>query len=143
MAVWVVVALLGMISQGFWASAQADALQSRSEALYREIYPDERKIINVRRQMQRKLGVRATTGGGSDFTELLSYLAQGIDRSTTIISLNYTKTRNELAADLLVRDYDEFERMKQRLSQLGVEVVTISVEQKDDAVRARIRLKGA
>jgi general secretion pathway protein L len=139
--VWLLVGLIGVIAQGFWASNQADALESRSADLYRDIFPGETRIINVRRQMSQKLGQRVD-GQGKGFAEYLGYLAQGIDRNASILSLNYTETRDELAADLLLRNYDELERMKQRLGQLGVNVDITSAEQQDTGVRARIRLKG-
>ena len=60
----------------------------------------------------------------------------------SILSLTYTQTRDELAADLLLKDYDELERLKQRLSQIGVQVEITSAEQQDSGVRARIRLQG-
>jgi len=141
-AIWVLVALVGVIAQGFWADVQADALETQSESLYRDIYPDEERIINVRRQMSQKLGQRVD-GEGRGFSEFVGYLAQGIDRNASILSLNYTAARDELAADLLLRNYDELERMKQRLGQLGVNVEITSAEQQDTGVRARIRLKGA
>ena len=139
--VWLLVGLIGVIAQGFWAGTQADALETRSADLYRDIFPGETRIINVRRQMSQKLGQRVD-GQGRGFAEYLGYLAQGIDRNASILSLNYTETRDELAADLLLRNYDELERMKQRLGQLGVNVDITSAEQQDTGVRARIRLKG-
>jgi len=138
--IWLVVGMVGLITQGFWASVQADDLEERSADLYRDIYPGEQRIINVRRQMSQKLG-QQVDGGGRGFSGYLGYLAQGIDRNASILSLNYTESRNELAADLLLRSYDELERMKQRLAQLGISVEITSAEQQDTGVRARIRLK--
>jgi len=140
--VWLALALVGLTTQAFWASTRADALEAQSNDLYREIYPGEQRIINVRRQMQQKLGERVD-GGGVSFTDYVGYLAQGIDRNASILSLNYTESRNELGADLLLKNYDELERMKQRLGQLGVGVEITSAEQQDTGVRARLRLKGA
>ena len=91
---------------------------------------------------------RGVTGRGDDALTVGAFayrpvpLAQGLDRSASILSLTYTETRGELGADLLVRDYDELERMKQRLSQMGVAVEITSAEQQDSGVRARIRLRG-
>ena len=61
----------------------------------------------------------------------------------SILSLTYTQTRDELAADLLLRNYDDLERFKQRLAQLGVNLEITSAEQQDSGVRARVRLQGA
>lgn len=140
--IWLVVALGGLTTQAFWASTRADALEEQSTSLYREIFPGDQRITNVRRQMQQKLGERVD-GTGASFTDYVGYLAQGLDRNASILSLSYTESRNELGADLLLKNYDELEHMKQRLGQLGVEVEITSAEQQDTGVRARLRLKGA
>ena len=142
LALWVVVGWITMVAEGFWASSRADDLQAQSEALYRDIFPAEQRIVNVRRQMRQKLGQR-TSAGSHGFTSYLASLAQGVDRSVSILSLTYTQTRDELAADLLLRNYDELERLKQRLAQLGVNVEITSAEQQDSGVRARVRLRGS
>ena len=142
LALWVIVGWITMVAEGFWASSQADDLQAQSEALYRDIFPAEQRIVNVRRQMRQKLGQR-TSAGSHGFTRYLASLAQGVDRSVSILSLTYTQTRDELAADLLLRNYDELERLKQRLAQLGVNVEITSAEQQDSGVRARVRLQGS
>ncbi len=140
-ALWAIVGWLSMVAEGFWASSRADDLQTQSETLYRDIFPAEQRIVNVRRQMRQKLGQSSGTGGNG-FTSYLGSLAQGVDRSVSILSLTYTQTRDELAADLLLRNYDELERLKQRLAQLGVNVEITSAEQQDSGVRARVRLQG-
>jgi general secretion pathway protein L len=139
-AIWFVVALLAMIAQGIWAGMQADSLMAQSEDLYRDIFPGETRINNVRRQMRQKLGQSAGEGG-TGFTTYLGHLAQGIDRSVSIWNLTYVESRNELAADLRLSNYDALEQLKQRLGQLGVTVEITSAEQQDDGVRARVRLQ--
>ena len=139
-AVWIVVGFIAMVAQGLWSSNRADALEARSETLYRELFPGEQRIVNVRRQMQQKLG--QSTGTGLGFAEYLGWLAQGVDKTTGILSLTYTDARDELASDLLLGNFDELERLKQKLAQLGVKVEITSAEQQDAAVRARIRLIG-
>ncbi|MEM8768986.1 MAG: type II secretion system protein GspL [Pseudomonadota bacterium] len=139
--IWLLIGLLGMVAQGVWAGLQADTLQEQSEALYRDIYPGERRINNVRRQMRQKLGERVE-GTAGDFSAYLGYLAQGIDRSVSIWSLTYSENRNELAADLQLSSYDALEQFKQRIERLGVSLEITSAEQQDAGVRARVRLQG-
>ena len=141
-AIWIGVALIANLTQGVWAGIRADALQAQSEDLYRDIFPGETRINNVRRQMRQKLGQRAADSG-TGFTTYLGQLAQGIDRTVSIWSLTFSGNRDELAADLQLSNYDALEQLKQRLSRLGVDVEITSAEQQDDGVRARVRLQGA
>ena len=64
-----------------------------------------------------------------------------MDRSVNIWSLTYSESRNELAADLQLSNYDALEQFKQKLARLGVEVEITSAEQQDSGVRARVRLQ--
>ncbi len=63
--------------------------------------------------------------------------------NVTITSLNFTDARGELAADLLLGDYDELDQLKENLERRGVQVGITSAEQQDTGVRARIRLGGS
>lgn len=139
--IWLLVGLVAMVAQGIWAGMRANALEAQSEALYRDIYPGETRIHNVRRQMSQKLGQNAGVGGAG-FTAYLGQLAQGIDRNVAIWSLTYSENRDELAADLQLSSYDALDQLKQRLSRLGVTVEITSAEQQDSGVRARVRLQG-
>lgn len=137
--IWVAVGLVAMSAEAFWASAQADRLEVASEELYRSIYPQERRVINIRRQMSARLG-DGRAGSGTGFTGYLGSLAGVLDPTAAVTSLNYTDGRDELAADLLLRGYDDVDRLKGRLEEQGVPVAITSAEQQDSGVRARIRL---
>jgi general secretion pathway protein L len=141
-AIWLLVGFVSMIAQGFWASARADSLQAQSEELYRSIFPKERRITNVRRQMRSKLGANTAVPGAMGFTDYLGELSVVLDKNVVVSSLNYTEARGELAADLLLRGYQELDGLKDSLNQRGVNVVITSAEQQDSGVRARIRLGG-
>jgi len=139
--VWLLLGLIGMTVQAVWASMQADALEAKSEALFRDIFPGDTRITNVQRQMRQKLG-QAGGGEGAGFTAYLGNLAQGIDKTVTISSLTYADSRDELAADLQLASYDALEQLKQKLNRLGVTVEITSAEQQDSGIRARVRLQG-
>ena len=140
-AIWLLIGFLGMVGQGLWSSTRADSLEAESEALFRDIFPGARRINDVRRQMSQRLGQKVA-GSSMGFATYLGHLAQGIDRSVSVWSITYTESRDELAADLQLRSYDDLEQLKQRMNQLGVRVEITSAEQQDSGVRARVRLKG-
>jgi type II secretory pathway component PulL len=77
-----------------------------------------------------------------DFIDYLASLAAVLDANAVLNSLNYTEARGELAADLVLRGYEDVDRLTDRLEQAGVAVAITSVEQQDAGVRARIRLGG-
>ena len=117
-------------------------LQAQSEELYRDIFPGERRITNVRRQMSAKLGGRSAGPGARGFTDYVGELAAVLDNNVVVSSLNYTDARGELAVDLLLRGYPELDRLKDALDGQGVAVTITSAEQQETGVRARVRLGG-
>lgn len=142
LAVWIGVALVSMTAQALYASYRADDLEARSEGLYRDLFPKERRVTNPRRQLQAKLGERPD-GPSTGFIAYLAPLSAAMSPATRIQSLSYTEDRAELAVDLMVSGFDDLDRFKERLGSEGVDVEITSAEQVDDSVRARVRLRGA
>ncbi|MEQ8783470.1 MAG: type II secretion system protein GspL [Roseibium album] len=140
--VWIGVALFAMVAQAWYADYRADDLEATSEALYRDIFPNERRVTNPRRQLQAKLGDRPDDGS-SGFVELLGPLAAAMTPDTRIQNLNYTDERGELAVDLLIGGFDGLDRLKEQLAGQGVNVDITSAEQAENGVRGRVRLSGA
>ena len=138
-AAWLLVALVGMTVQAIYAGYRANQLEASSESLYREIFPGERRVTNVRRQMQARMGDRSD-GAGSGFIPQLDALGTELEPSTGVMGLSYTEDRGELAADLLIPGYEELDRLKQRLGTKGFGVEITSAEQQDKGVRARLRI---
>ena len=128
-----------MAVQAIYAGYRADQLEASSEALYREIFPDERRVTNVRRQMQARLGDRSG-GADSGFIAQLAALGIELEPSTGVMGLSYTEDRGELAADLLIPGYEDLDRLKQRLGSEGFGVEITSAEQQEKGVRARLRI---
>ncbi len=138
-AAWVGLAFLGIIAQGIYASHRADELEASSEALYREIFPRDQRITNVRRQMQARLGDRSADAGVG-FIDQLGVLGADLNPATSVMSLSYTDERDELAADLMIPGYEELDRLKQSLGSQGLAVDITSAEQQESGVRARLRI---
>ncbi len=141
-AAWIGVTLLAMVAEAIYADHRANALEARSEQIYRDIFPSERRVINPRRQLQAKLG-GGDTGGAAGLLDFLAPLATSMGNGTRIASFSYDQERGELAVDLFTDGFDSLDRIKQGLADAGVNVEITSAEQLDNGVRARVRLQGA
>jgi general secretion pathway protein L len=138
---WIVVTFLAMTTQALYAGYRADQLGAESERLYREWFPDERRVTNVRRQLQAKLGERSNAGDGS-LLPYLTALSAELGEGARVQSLNYTGDRNDLAVDMTIGGFEALDQLKNRLAAQGVEVEITSAEQLAGGVRARVRLRG-
>jgi general secretion pathway protein L len=140
-AVWIGVALLAMTTQALYAGYRAADLRAQSEQIYRDIFPEERRVANVRRQLQAKLGERPDDGS-IGLLGLVGALASVTGPSTRIQSMNYASERSELAVDLVTGGFEALDQVKENLAGQGVNVEISSAEQTDQGVRARVRLRG-
>lgn len=142
-AAWLVLVFLGMVATGIWSSIQADSLESESLALYRSIFPQDRTatVQNIRRRMQARLGERPDVTGKS----MVAYtgdLAAVMGPSMTLLGIDYHQARGEFATELLVKRYDDVDRVREALAARGIDAEITSAEQVDQGVQARLRLRG-
>jgi general secretion pathway protein L len=143
-AAWLVIAFVAMLSQGWWASVQADRLQAESFAFYKTVFPRESQptgIDQLRRRMSAKLGQKANTGEASAFVGLAAHFANVIDDSSRVDSMSYTEQRRELTVEVMLNSYDDLETIKGKLSRAGVAVDVASAEQEAGRVRSRLRVR--
>ena len=142
-AAWLLLGLAGMVATGIWSSLRADSLESESLALYRNIFPNDRTatIQNIRRRMQARLGERPDVAGKS-MIEYMGDLAAVMDQSMALVGIDYHEGRGEFATELLVKRYDDVDRVREALQARGVNAEITSAEQMEQGVRARLRMRG-
>ena len=139
-AVWVFAALAVLIGEGYVASHRADALEAESIDLYRSIYPNERRVHNAFAQMRAKL--RQSDVGQGTFHLLLGQLAAGTaEGSINVRSISFNDSRGELTSELWLPGYAQIDALKLELENQGLTVDISSAEERDDIVRARLRIR--
>lgn len=123
------------------ATQEADA---RLEALFRETFPQTRRIINPVAQMEQQLQalrMRQSSARG-DFLALLAEGGASVKAldGVQLESLDYQNGRLDL--DLVVRDVQALDELKRTLrSQPKLSIEILSATAADDAVRSRIRIE--
>lgn len=145
-AIWVVVAFLGMVVQGWWASSEAERLEAESYALYKQAFPREsqpRSLDQLQRRMRAKLGQSGANGESSAFVGLTAQFANVIDDAGIVDSLSYSEQRQELTVELMLKSYADLDVIKDKLAGTGVEVEVVSAEQEESGARSRLRVRYA
>ena len=143
-AVWLLVAFVGMVAQGFWASAQADRLQEESFAFYKQAFPRESQpntVDQLRRRMRAKLGQSGAAEENNAFVGLTAQFANVMTSSGRVDSLSYTQQREELTVEVLLDSFDDLESLKGKLAQAGIALEVVSSESEDAGARSRLRLR--
>ena len=143
LGLWLVVQLGGMGLEYQRLSAQNTAMREQIAALYREAFPEARKVVNPRVQMERGLArLRAGSGGEAG---LLAFVAKAgpILKATPKLRLRSVRYKeNRLDIDLEIDSLQALDGLKQRLGDeagLGVEIVSAS--SRDGKVESRIALR--
>ncbi len=123
---------------------ESSRLTGQIEEVYRQAFPDTKKVVNPRAQMEQQLAVLRGGGQGpGDFLRLLEQaspllLATG---GFQLQGLRYKDGRMDL--DFQVGSLQALDDLKKRLSEgAGLEVEIRSATSKEEIVEARIQVRG-
>lgn len=142
--------LLGTIATGVdytRLSAAEQQLNAQIEAVYRQAFPDAKRVVNPRSQMEQQLKQlqRRSGGGDTGFMTMLGQTGevlratQGID----ILAASYRDGRLDL--ELQVENLQILDQLKQALAASGRMNAEIqsATTQEGQKVQSRIRIQGA
>lgn len=136
------VQLLFNLAQAWSLESQGERYAEASRALYTELFPEDRRIVNLRAQFDEHIGQSA--GTSAEFMRLLNEvalaMAEGIPVS--ISQLDYNQARGDLALQVRASDFAALEQLRQRLGQTGESVQLGSASRDGDAVSARVVIGG-
>lgn len=120
---------------------RAQALQEEIEQLYRQAFPGEHKVVDVRKQVEPKLAALRKGAGGGGFLPLLGRIAPLL-KGAEVSRVNGISYRNgQLDLDLTLRDLPALDSLRDALQQRGLEVEIRSASAGEKSVAARLRLK--
>ncbi|MCQ4312240.1 type II secretion system protein GspL [Pseudomonas stutzeri] len=142
LALVLAVQLVFNLIQAWSLDGQAERYAEASHALYTELFPEDRRIVNLRAQFDEHIGQSAGTSAG--FMRLLDEvalaMAEGIPVS--ISQLDYNEARGDLALQVRASDFAALEQLRQRLGETGESVQLGSASRDGDAVSARVVIGG-
>lgn len=144
LALWLVLQWGFNLGQGWYLQRQADDYAAASTALYRELFPEDTKLVNLRAQLDQHL----SAGGGEGQGRLLGLLAQVsqamlVDGSQVQVQqLDYSSTRGDLALQVQASGFDELEQLRTRLQDAGLAVQMGSASRESAGVSARLVIGG-
>ena len=131
------------LGTGWWFDQQADELQAQQRALYKQLFPEARRIVNPRRQMAGLLsegGVTSVEG-----LQMIASLSQAMAASPNqleLLSLNYRSAEGRLDAELRAPDVATLGQLQQSLAgQSAANVELISAAGSGEDATGQIRLQ--
>lgn len=144
LAVWVLLQFGVKFFQHHALQAQESELREEISRIYLQTFPDAKRVVDARLQMEQHLAVlRGGTGNAGEFLKLLAEVSgPTVDLGGVEIDrLSYKE--GELNVALMISDLQRLEQLKDRLSgdtQLSVEIQ--SATSRNNRVEARLQIKG-
>jgi len=135
---------LGSVALEAWQfKRQADQFRAQTSALYKSKFPSER-IVNLTRQVQRKL---AAAGGGDpnqSFLGLLSKVQPLLAQQPELMldNLRFDGRKAELKFQATAASFQSFEQLKTQLQQQGFQVEQGALSNIGGKVQGTISLRG-
>ncbi|MDH1261648.1 type II secretion system protein GspL [Pseudomonas sp. GD03944] len=144
LALWLVLQWGFNLGQGWYLQRQADEYAASSAALYRELFPEDTKLVNLRAQLDQHLSAGVGEGQGR-LLGLLGQVSQAmqVDGSQVQVQqLDYSSTRGDLALQVQASGFDELEQLRTRLQDAGLAVQMGSASRESAGVSARLVIGG-
>lgn len=130
--------------QGWQLNQAGQAYEADSAALYRELFPQDRRVINLRAQFDQHLASAAGSGHGRLLATLgqasPALLAEG--GQVQIQQLDFSDSRGDLSLQVQASGFDALERLRERLIEAGLSVELGSASREATGVSARLVLGG-
>jgi len=145
MATWLVLALVIDIVNYNKLSSNLTHLKQEQVKIFKRAFPDAKKIINPRGQMESRLKqLRKKSGkNASSATAMLSFAAK-ILRKYKIVGIKTVRYRDsKLNMDVQLKNLQVLDQLKEQLTNNGKwQVEVLSATSRDNFVESRIEIRG-
>ncbi len=132
------------VGRTVYLRTQADTWDQEARAVYRELFPQDRRLINLRAQMEGHLTRLRESGSANDFLALLGtagkYSRSFRSNEFVLQRVNFSEQNQQLLLDLHTGSLQMLDRYKQALAQDGLRVDIASAVTEDNIVKARLRI---
>lgn len=127
------------LAKTWYLQGQSAHYASASSVLYHELFPEDRRIVNLKAQFDEHL-TRRDANARSHFIDLMAQVANAGKAGVTLKQVDYSEMRKELALQVGAMDFAALEVFQQKLSELGLAVQLESASREEQGVIARLVL---
>ncbi len=141
---WLVLQWGFNLAQAWHLERRGEAYAQASETLYRELFPDDTRLINLRAQFDQHLEATQEAGQG----HLLGLMDQaatalnGGNGRLQVQQLDFSDSRGDLAMQVQASGFEDLEQLRERLIGAGLAVQLGSASRESGGVSARLVIGG-
>jgi len=135
--------LLFDLGTGLYLNHQSNQLDAQVTALYQDLFPQDKRIVNVKVQMQNHLNAQGNSHSGASFMQLFGQMAQALQslgNSSQLQQLRYNDKNQTLLVDINVRDIQQLEQLKQIVESHNISADILSANEEQQWIKGRVRL---
>lgn len=142
LALWLLVEVALSLSRGAALERQAAELAAAAEGIYREAFPEARKVVDPRVQMEQALKrLRGGPAGGGGFLDAVRVAGAPLQAAhADLRGLRYRA--GQLDLEVTMKDLQTLDGLKRALEEGGkMRVEILSATNRDGGVEGRLRLR--
>jgi general secretion pathway protein L len=128
------------LGQGIYMDVQASNYAEEAGALYKELFPEDRNVRDIRRRWTAHLG-----GGSTEsrlFMSMFEETAASISGSNLVLqNVNYNESRGDLILQLVAASREQLVSFAESLSSGGLQAEIGNISQDEDSVRGSIKIR--
>ncbi|WP_101759481.1 type II secretion system protein GspL [Oceanicoccus sp. KOV_DT_Chl] len=134
--------LIISLASGWYLQTQADDIDGQAVTLYKQLFPNERRVVSPKKQMENHLRLSGVQGN-TQFLALLSQTAEQLNADDSsmdlqVDQLRFESSNGDLQFQVKSKSLDQLDRLKQQLAQAGLSVDINSAVEQDNFVMGRI-----
>ena len=118
-------------------SSHSEKSQAAAITLYKKLFPNERRIVRVRKQMEAHLNEGS---GGDGGLPVLTKIAEAVQGSG-LVTQRVDFSSGVLTLDIEARGLTEIDALKQKLQDVGLQAEIVSANAQNGAIRGRLRVE--
>ena len=135
----------GDLATGFYLRHETTQLENKAIALYQSLFPEDKKIVNIRTQMENHLTQIVEAQPQSGFLRLMGRLSRQLSLTgdlgeMRIQQLRYDNRQNALWLDIHVTRIELLEQLKRGLENRALNVTILSVNNEEQWIKGRISI---
>ncbi len=140
LGLWLVLQWGFNLAQGWHLQREADAYADASAALYRELFPQDHRLVNLRAQFDQHLS-EAGAGQSGVLTQL-GTIGALLGTQVQVEQLDYRATPGELSLQVTAPGFAELEQLRERLQGADMAVQLGAASREANGVSARLVIGG-
>lgn len=147
---WRTVAVLGacafglhvmvLVAQGVYLDIHAEQLRRDAIALYRDVFPNDQNVGDIRRRWQAHLGRTGAQPSGEFFDLFRQTISHLPGANLTVQNVNFNEGRGDLVLQLSATGSDQFVAFAQRLGNAGLQAELGAINQDANSARGSIKV---